>query len=1285
MRKNHVGKRFFTMVSVWALLLVSVFNPAWPLFGIERAVAASQTISSSQLTVQVDDQFPRIVQYSWNANGAVLYGQEDALTQVKVNGTTYTPNVTFAKPNGSTAQYTLNVASLSVAVSVEIKVVSNTVDFRVTNIAENGSVKVNTFEIPNHNLLSVRSNQAGAAFAGSVMNTAATGNGDTFASVTGTPPVNSSPQSYLYAFLNTNQLAGGLWTNSVSENSESARVLKQTVSKSGYSKTGIWSGEWIYRANGMSAPDPELPEVKVAITPDANADSVVDWQDGAIAFRSIMNNPQGADKVPELVVQRIPMNFASQATNPFTKTLDETKRMYLATDGLGQYVLLKGYASEGHDSGHPDYGDIGKRQGGAADLNALVNIGHSYNGYFGVHINATESYPEAAAFNETLVNKNSPGWDWLDSSYSINKRYDATSGNRLSRLQSLKSQVPNLDFLYVDVWYTKGWDARQLAREIHSQGFAMGTEFPDDHEYDSIWSHWAVDYNYGGQNIKGYSSQIARFIRNHQKDTWVARQPLLGGTELAGYEGWQGRKSFDDTVRMTFETNLPTKYLQHFEIMKWTSNTIQLKNNVSVSNASGTRTIVKDGRTILNGNRYLLPWDPNAEEKLYHWNGSGGSSTWALPSSWSGLSTVKLYKLTDQGKVYVGDLPVSGGNITISSVANTAYVVLKGTAAATPSIHYGEGSGIADPGFNQGTLAGSWSVSGEGASVQRNANGDYELQIGSNSGTTSVSQTVSGLSAGSYAASVYVSTGGGRKAYLDVASGSGTASVYADSSSWSNYIAADAKSNSTMQRMYVYFDVPSGSSTAQLTLRTDAGSQAVTFDDVRIVKAVRPPNPNNAYFVQDFENEPSGLFPFIKGPAGGTNDPRVHLSQLHAPYTQKGWNGKAIDDVISGNWSLKAHKEAQGLLLQTIPQTLRFSPGVTYSVSFKYENETAGVYAFVIGDGTSVVSTMPFSAATAPAVFNQNVVGSSSGQTWIGIQKVDGTSSDFVLDDFVVNLGAGSGGLDPNQIPPSQMTATASSFQPGDEPKNAIDGNTSTLWHTKWDLSNPLPQSITLNLGDSYYVNQVKYLPRQTGTNGIITGYRILTSTDGTAFTQVAGGTWANDATEKSATFAGVKAGYVRLEATAGQGGFASAAEIKVFQLPRIKITKTDSRAITDLTVKMDFNVENAPHQDDILIGNFDQTTDVSFNARNGTSVNGVWTGDFLQETGRNAGPAVLTINKIETRPVANVTITVEFKIDGALHRDTHTLSNFDQSYDLTLTGQNGTYGNGVWVGDFLK
>ena len=333
----------------------------------------------------------------------------------------------------------------------------------------------------------------------------------------------------------------------------------------------------------MSALSP-LPQVKIILTDNANDDEKVDWQDGAMAFRRIMNNPYGSERVKGWVVFRIPMNFASQATNPFSKSLDETKRVFLNTDGLGQFVIFKGYGREGHDPNHPDYGYIGARQGGAEEMNLLANKANEYNADIGVHINGTESYPEARQFSESLVVKEKLGWDWLDQSYQIDKRNDALDNKRYNRLKSLKEQVPLLDFIYLDVWYAKGsWDSRKVAEEINSLDLILATEFPQDLEYNAVWNHWAVDNKYGGENIKGFNSKIVRFIRNHQKDTWIADHPFLGGAKMVDYEGWQGRINYDNCIDITFKTNLPTKYLQHFPIIRWEEDTMVLENDFVVN------------------------------------------------------------------------------------------------------------------------------------------------------------------------------------------------------------------------------------------------------------------------------------------------------------------------------------------------------------------------------------------------------------------------------------------------------------------------------------------------------------------------------------------------------------------------------------------------------------------------------------------------------------------------------------------------------------------------------
>ncbi len=956
-------------------------------------------IESKVLRVSLDRSFPAIIDYTRIPGGQMFYGREEKQSQVKINEKLYSPVITSVKAKNS-VDYILKIPEIDVEINIRIKVIDNVVDFDVTRIFEKGKFKVSTFEIPDHQLLSVRSTQPGASFSGAKMYTAVKGSGDTFAPLSGVTGTDSIPKDFLYGIVNTDQLAASLWTNSVNEKSDNNRIQKQTIRKDGYYQTGIWSGPWIYRAQGMTSTDP-LPSLKIIITNDKNGDQKVDWQDGAIAFREIMNNPQGSEKIPDLVVQRIPMNFASQATNPFTKTLDETKRIFLNTDGLGQFVILKGYGSEGHDSKHPDYGDIGKRQGGAADMELLCREAQKYNAFMGVHINGTESYPEAVAFDDSLVNKTKKGWDWLDASYYINKRYDATSNNRMLRLQSLKDQVPSLNFIYCDVWYGRGsWDSRKLAREIHSLGLTLATEFPTDHENDAVWNHWAVDYNYGGKTIKGFNSQIVRFIRNHQKDTWVGRHPLLGGSEMKDFEGWQGRIDYDSCINMTFQTDLPTKYLQHFKIMQWNDDKISFSDQVISKLIQGERVIEKDGRIILKGDAYLLPWNPQTEDKLYHWNPKGGTGVWELPKAWNNLNSVELYKLTDEGRQFIRSLKVEMGKVTIEAEAGIPYVIYKKKVAPNSMIDWGEGSLVKDPGFNNGDLK-YWRAEGSGATTKHNENGQYELVMNGQA-AVKVSQTITGLTPGSWYASVYVSTGSGRKATFGINDYGGTeVAAYATSSLWENYIAADSKHDSFMQRMYVFFNVPEGQTTANLFLKADEGTSQVVYDDVRVARTQHPISADSAFFREDFENIPDGLYPFVKGPSGGVNDPRTHLSELHAPYTQKGWNGKAIDDVIAGHWSLKAHGEPTGLLLQTIPQTIHFTAGKTYKVTFTYE-ATGSDYALAVGEGTSIQSSFILNFANVPTLATVTFIAGKSGDSWFGIEKLNEKETDLVIDDLVV-------------------------------------------------------------------------------------------------------------------------------------------------------------------------------------------------------------------------------------------------------------------------------------------
>ncbi|MEN8127635.1 MAG: endo-alpha-N-acetylgalactosaminidase family protein [Planctomycetota bacterium] len=986
-----------------------------------------ELLESDVLGVQVDTAFPRVIQYTWKETGALLYGQTDTLNQIVINGKPETPDVDFSLRSNA-AKYELTCDSC--VLNAELKVVNNVLEFRIKSIKEDDGFRVNTIEIPQHSIVSIRSTQPKAVLATALIDADKSKCGDTFTPITASTEVSDKLFSAAYVIVSTDKLAASMETNSIydypndSNMPSNARYAKGANKISNgrvryeYTKSedavavGLSSGQWTYRPDKSDKIEP-LPFIKVIITADRNDDDTVDWQDGAIAFRDIMHNARGAKRTPGRVAQHISFNFASDAGFPFLRALDNIKRVYYATDGLRQFVLLKGYQSEGHDSSHSDFGgNIGRKMGGQKDLNILVNEGGKWGADIGVHLNCTESYPEAKCFSEDFADPKKPGWGWLDQSYYIYHRKDLTTGYFAERINELKQDVPGLDFIYMDVYFGDGWEGLEMARTVQQAGMDITTEFPKQIEHSAIWSHWSTDMTYGPDTSRGINSRIVRFIRNHQKDMYLMH-PLLGHAEIGDFEGWQGRVNFNQFLGKVYNASLPSKYLQHFLIMKWTEHEIQLTDDVRVTDADGKRQIFKGDRMILDGGVYLLPWEPKAEKKLYHWSADGGTTTWALPTAWK-AETVKQYRLTDTGRLFVADLPVANGQVTINAEAKTPYVVYHSEAKADRKAKWGQGGVVKDPGFNDRERE-NWIVKGvvDAVSVDVDNHGRSALKVAPCRIKTAIFQKITGLKPGVYSASVWVEVEKGqRKASLIVTPSGGTAeTVWVDRSFMTNAVGNSEWNSTRMQRMQVLFEVPAWKRSATITLAVEPGQSAVRFDNVRVVPTVRTRKAGYGFF-EDFENVDEGWFPFVKGDAGGVTDPTTHLSELHAPYTNAGWNNKLVDDTLEGQWSLKSHNERKGMVYQTIPQTVRFEPGRMYEVSFDYQSAHDDEYAIVVGSGggddQQIISKTPVKQQRTTKRHTVTITPGDNPNVWIGLERTPAQVDekrievDFIMDSFAV-------------------------------------------------------------------------------------------------------------------------------------------------------------------------------------------------------------------------------------------------------------------------------------------
>jgi endo-alpha-N-acetylgalactosaminidase len=1262
-------------------------------------------LTSDVLRVRLSPNFPQVLSYTDLASGAVLGGQPTPLTSLKINGTSHAVTATVTHGPASAA-YQLSFADLpDVGIDATVSVEGGVVTFKVTKVTDTAQLRVGTLDIPGFDLLSVSSRQAGAATAFTTVDTDSTKDADVIKAVKATDAVQSAPVGAAYAIVNTGELAASIETNGTYDSptgattKDNGRFWTQVRDDGdGAKRVGVAPGQWTVRGEGAPKQS-ELPWAKVVVTRDANGDKKIDWQDGAVAFRGIGVVPAGADEVPDRVIQHIPFNFGSQATHPFLRTLDDVKRLSLATDGLGQFALLKGYASEGHDSAHPDYADnYNLRAGGLKDLNTLLSQGDKWGADFGVHVNATEAYPDANAFDEDLVDKTKPGWNWLGQSYYINQRRDLNTGNVLARLQKLRDETDsNLKVLYFDVYYSFGWIPDSMDAALRDQGWQVASEWAYAHERNSLWSHWATDRSYGGATNKGINSTIIRFIRNGQKDVWNP-DPILGSSTIVEAEGWTGHNDWNALDKNVWTNQLPTKFLQHYDITKWTDHDITFSGGVRGSDATGTRQLFVANAKVLDGDSYLLPWGPKGPQhadKAYHYSAKGGTSTWQLAPQLRSAKSFTVYELTDTGRVKVGTVANTKNSVTLTARAGTPYVLYPDAAPASADPTWGQDSGLVDPGFNAGDLD-AWHPTGD-AKAATDDKGGHLATLGA--GAASLSQPITGLTAGKrYAASAWVEVAPGesRPTTVRVTGGGVDVANEIQRSTVKNAVAADEKHDTYFQRVRVIFTAPADGK-ATLSITAGAGSAAVRVDDARVVETTEPATTGSVIAQQDFEGVDQGWMPFVSALPSAT-DARSVLAKRHAPYTQAGWNGKLVDDVLDGDWSLKAHEENQGMAWRTWQGTVPFKAGHRYRVDFDYQNATAGAYSLVVGadqvsGGASKavdLTSTPFAQKRTTTAYSGEFTTGSCGDYFLGVRRnpAGAAQADFIMDNLkVTDLGASeepaacstvslagpASGLVPGEantftttftnyeaeaatavtvslsapsgwtVSPT-TTATFASIAPGATAKTtwrvvvpattaagsydlsasaaytvdggtrttttsgsfatlpagkipqsrlsvsevsdadtatggagpmAIDGNTTTMWHSAWsqvDPDVPYPHHITLDLGDQYDVNGYDYQVRIG--NGSIKGYELYVSAHGTNWgTPVKTGQFASTTGVQHLDFTAKRGRFVKLVGLSSINGavFAGAGELNVWgtranaapvPLPKddMVVTETDSQ-----------------------------------------------------------------------------------------------------------------------------
>lgn len=927
---DNPGKVGFRAWNGGAMKIENIhYTPCYPLEATKLPIENIK-IASREMDVILDSSFPRILEYTWRKNTAKLYGQREACNYITINGYDYRPEVEVAGTSDNTINYQLKIPALEVTIYLKFTVQGNSLAMQMTQIEEKGDTKIKTIGFPANNMASVKHSQLGGSLSVSKLFLDLTVK-DIFR-------VNNHYKDFFYklkdkgidqsyhtggiVILNTDELAVTI-DNNVTQNLQQFRYQSRKLGEEII--TGIWNSDWIYR--GLDNKITELPWAKIWIAPDMNADNQVNWQDGAIALRENISELDGAEKLRNSFFH-LDMTSGSRTNYTFLRWLDLLKKVNLYTDGFGQIFQIKGYQSEGHDSAHPDYGNnFNRRAGGLDDLRTLFRGAQRYNADICLHINHSESYPEAKSFDPEIVS-DIPAWEWWDQSYFIKREPDILNGTFKKRLRQLRDTLPELNIVYMDTYREERWIADYTAKLLHEMGWAIYTEDSDTWDRFASWVHYAP----GGE------SKISRFVHHQHKDGYKTDPLLLGGYESRNY-----RVSDITKLMYSFMTHqLPYRYLMHFPVMQWTEKEALFTDNVKSMVVDGKTVVTKDNKVILRDRDIFIPWNPAEETKIYYYNTSGSNNTWELPGSWDAQTSVAVYELTDLGRKFVKMVEVNTGKVKLDLKNKTPYVLYKQRSAPVYKVEWGEGSLVKDMGFDSKGFA-HWekdkkSKKRNAITIKTSGSGNAYLNVEGKSGNEAyVTQKITGLEGGkTYAASVWAEVAAGRKAMIGVAGyGGPEVSNYLQIEGLKNTISS--QKNGNYQRMRVLFTMPKDKTEATLYLKASSGSEKsfVHFDDVRVIPFSGITTTEH-HFYENFENIDEGIYPFIQG----NPSIRAHLSEKNEGYTT---------DVLSGNFSLKiSSSNPNGLMVQTLPCNLRFQSNKKYTISFEYQVDQPEKYRILI-------------------------------------------------------------------------------------------------------------------------------------------------------------------------------------------------------------------------------------------------------------------------------------------------------------------------------------------------
>ena len=339
---------------------------------------------------------------------------------------------------------------------------------------------------------------------------------------------------------------------------------------------------------------------------------------------------------------------------------------------------------------------------------------------------------------------------------------------------------------------------------------------------------------------------------------------------MVEFEGWTGEVDWNDFYDNIWTPQparqVPPAAADH---PTGTSNEITFTGGVRGTVANGKRSLYVGDAKVLDGDRYLLPWE--ATSKLYHYNPDGGRPRGRCPRRWRRVEVHRLQADRQRpGKVGTVRRPPGrqGHAQRRGGSAVRALPGRPGADAADPAL--GEGRTVKDPGFNAGNLNAWKPARSPATSTTRRP----APKVAASGRRPRDRAAVSGLDAGQTTAR----RPGSRSSPARPGRRHSACGRRHDASS------AHRAEQGRVGRQARHL-LPAGrvrlhrARERPTTLRIAAGKGSARCGSTTSGSSRRPADAPGAVVYEDFENVDQGWGPFVKGDAGGSTDPRTHLAQ----------------------------------------------------------------------------------------------------------------------------------------------------------------------------------------------------------------------------------------------------------------------------------------------------------------------------------------------------------------------------------------------------------------------